>query len=103
MNGADADGPSAAQALAACAEITRREARNFHYGLRLLPSREREALYAVYAWMRVLDDLADDESRSASDKRGDLARFFKGPGLHGGKISGGGHWLRQSSQTGGAL
>jgi len=75
VNGAAADGPSAAQALAACAEITRREARNFHYGLRLLPSREREALYAVYAWMRVLDDLADDESRSAGDKRGDLARF----------------------------
>ena len=69
------DAVTAAAALAACAEITRREARNFHYGLRLLPASERSALYAVYAWMRVLDDLADNESRSADEKRADLARF----------------------------
>jgi phytoene synthase len=42
-----------------CEEITRTEARNFYYGLRLLPKDERSALYVVYAWMRVLDDIAD--------------------------------------------
>ncbi len=46
-------------ALVACAEITRVEARNFHYGLRLLPEPKRSALYAIYAWMRVADDVAD--------------------------------------------
>ena len=66
---------SDARALAACAEITRNEARNFYHGLRLLPERKRLALYAVYAWMRVLDDLADNDSRDAAAKRDDLARF----------------------------
>ncbi|MFM7132879.1 MAG: phytoene/squalene synthase family protein [Planctomycetota bacterium] len=63
------------EALRACAEITRREARNFHYGLRLLPARPRLALYAVYAWMRVLDDLADDPGRSAEEGREAIERF----------------------------
>lgn len=63
------------EALAACAEITRREARNFHYGLRLLPPPERAALCAVYAWMRVLDDLADSEGRTPGQKRDDLEWF----------------------------
>ena len=64
-----------AASLDACAEITRREARNFYYGLRLLPAAKRRALYAVYAWMRVLDDLADDDAREAAAKTADLARF----------------------------
>ena len=63
------------RALAACAEITRTEARNFHYGLRLLPERKRLALYAVYAWMRVLDDLADNDTKDAGAKAADLDRF----------------------------
>lgn len=66
---------NAGGALDACAEITRVEARNFYFGLKLLPKAPRRALYAVYAWMRVLDDLADNETRSVEEKRGDLARF----------------------------
>ncbi|MFZ9916178.1 MAG: phytoene/squalene synthase family protein, partial [Phycisphaerales bacterium] len=63
------------EALAACARITRSEARNFYYGLKLLPAREARALYAVYAWMRVLDDLADDPARSAESRHAELERF----------------------------
>ena len=48
-------------ALDYCRDITRREARNFYYGLRLLPEPQRSALYCIYAWMRQADDLADDE------------------------------------------
>ena len=44
-----------------CRDITRREARNFYYGLRLLPEPQRSSLYCIYAWMRQADDLADDE------------------------------------------
>jgi phytoene synthase len=67
MNGAKVEA-----ALHACAEITRTQARNFYYGLRLLPSPKREALYAVYAWMRVADDIADEEGVSADVRRARL-------------------------------
>lgn len=49
-----------AAALRHCREVTRREARNFYHGLRLSPEPKRGALYAIYAWMRRADDLADD-------------------------------------------
>lgn len=56
-------------ALRECAEITRTQARNFYHGLRLLPSPKREALYAVYAWMRIADDIADEDGASAEARR----------------------------------
>ncbi len=43
-----------------CRDITRTRARNFYYGLKLTPEPKRSALYAVYAFMRYCDDLADD-------------------------------------------
>ena len=52
-----------------CESITRREARNFYHGLRLLPRRERLALYVVYAWMRVVDDIADDGTATEDERR----------------------------------
>jgi 15-cis-phytoene synthase len=42
-----------------CEEITRREARNFSYGIRLLPGPKRRALSAVYATARRIDDIGD--------------------------------------------
>lgn len=42
-----------------CRGVTRREARNFYYGLKLAPEPKRSALFAVYAWMRRVDDEAD--------------------------------------------
>ena len=59
-------------ALWACAEITRTQARNFYHGLRLLPSPKREALYAVYAWMRIADDIADEDGVEADARRARL-------------------------------
>jgi phytoene synthase len=41
--------------------ITRREARNFSYGIRLLRPPERRALSAIYALARRLDDIGDGE------------------------------------------
>jgi phytoene synthase len=43
-----------------CARVTRTQARNFYWGLRLAPSDRRPDLYAAYAWMRAADDLADE-------------------------------------------
>lgn len=56
--------PVVACALARCARTTRREARNFFWGLRLTPEPRRSALYAVYAWMRDADDEADNDDRA---------------------------------------
>jgi phytoene synthase len=61
-----------ADALRACEEITRTKARNFYYGLRLLPEEKRRALYAVYAWMRVADDIADEEGVATYVRRARL-------------------------------
>ncbi len=58
----------------ACRAITKRRARNFYYGLRLTPEPRRSALFAIYAWMRKGDDIADDESNP--DRRSErLAEF----------------------------
>jgi phytoene synthase len=42
-----------------CEEITRSQARNFSYGIRLLPPPKRRALSAVYAFARRIDDIGD--------------------------------------------
>ena len=44
-----------------CARLTRSAARNFYYGLRLLPEPKRSAMFAIYAYMRLIDDVADDD------------------------------------------
>lgn len=47
-----------------CAEITREQAKNFFYGLRLLPPGKRDGMFALYAYMRYADDLADDATQT---------------------------------------
>lgn len=44
-----------------CEEITRREAANFYYGIRLLPRPKRQAMSAVYAFARRVDDIGDGD------------------------------------------
>jgi len=57
-----------------CRTITRQRARNFYYGLKLQPEPQRSALYAVYAWMRHADDLAD-EARDPDTARSRIVAF----------------------------
>jgi phytoene synthase len=47
------------QAYGRCAEITAAEARNFSYGIRLLPPAKRQAMSALYALARRIDDVGD--------------------------------------------
>jgi phytoene synthase len=42
-----------------CARRTRREARNFYFAFLTLPRRQRHAIYALYAFCREADDIAD--------------------------------------------
>src|SRR6266704_6392303 len=58
-----------AVANSVCRGITRSRAKNFYYGFLVLPKRKRRALCAVYAFMRRCDDIADDPSLSAADRR----------------------------------
>ena len=44
-----------------CKQITRREARNFYYAFITLPREKRRAIYAVYAFCREADDIADED------------------------------------------
>ncbi len=42
-----------------CEQITRQEAKNFAYGIRLLPPERRRAMAALYALARRVDDIGD--------------------------------------------
>lgn len=53
------------QAYARCEEITREQARNFFYGIRLLPPPKRMAMSAVYAFARRIDDIGDGTAPAA--------------------------------------
>jgi phytoene synthase len=51
--------------------ITRREAKNFAYGIMVLPKEKRRAIAAIYAFAREVDDIADGEL-PAGEKRAQL-------------------------------
>jgi len=42
-----------------CERVVREEARNFSYGIRLMPAPKRRALSAIYAFARGIDDIGD--------------------------------------------
>ena len=63
-------------AYVVCEEITRREAKNFAYGIRLLRPPERRALSAVYALARRIDDIGDG-SGPAAERIAALGRVRK--------------------------
>jgi 15-cis-phytoene synthase len=50
---------TAAQAYAEVQRLTRRRARNFAYGIMVLPRPKRRAIAAIYAFAREVDDVAD--------------------------------------------
>lgn len=56
----------AEEAYAQCERITWEQARNFAYGIRLLPPDKRRALAAVYAYARRIDDIGDGDLAPAA-------------------------------------
>jgi 15-cis-phytoene synthase len=58
-----------AEAYAVCRTIAQREAKNFYYAFRVLPEHKRNAMSAVYAFMRRADDISDDESLPVTERR----------------------------------
>ena len=65
-----------ARAYAACRAIARREAKNFYYAFIALPKSRKNAICAIYAFMRRADDLADDESLSRDQRRRSLEAWL---------------------------
>ena len=68
-SGLTLDRPALDSAYAACRAIARREAKNFYYAFVALPEARRNAICAIYAFMRQADDLADDESLPREERR----------------------------------
>jgi len=64
--------PTTERAYAACRAIARREAKNFYYAFVALPAPRRNAICAIYAFMRQADDLADDETLPRDERRRQL-------------------------------
>ena len=72
-----------------CEEITWSQARNFSYGIRLLPPAKRRALAAVYAFARRIDDIGDgtldpaDKLTALADARASVMALARGDGAPG--------------------
>jgi squalene synthase HpnC/squalene synthase HpnD len=69
-----APGDSLEKSYAECHRIARAAQSNFYYAFHLLPPRKRDALAALYAFMRRVDDVADEGEDLAAKQRG-LARW----------------------------
>ena len=60
------------QAYDLCRNIAKREAKNFYYAFIALPAARKNAICAIYAFMRKADDLADDESLTHEQRKQQL-------------------------------
>jgi len=68
--------PSIDTAYDVCRAIAKREAKNFYYAFVALPPARRNAICAIYAFMRKADDLADDETLSGDERRRQLSTWL---------------------------
>ena len=68
MEGRSLTSPQVIAAYTYCEAVTGQQARNFSYGMRLLPGPKRRAMHAIYALARRVDDIGDgdwDDARKA--------------------------------------
>ena len=65
------------EAYAVCSTIAQREAKNFYYSFRVLPVHKRNAMCAVYAFMRRADDISDDELLPVAERREVMSRWLE--------------------------
>ena len=69
MNGSAQTSGLVSAAYRYCEAVTGHEARNFAYGIRLLPTPKRQAMSALYAFSRRVDDIGDGELDAAEKVR----------------------------------
>jgi phytoene synthase len=71
-----------------CERLSRREAGNFYPAFRVLPGPQRQAMCALYAFLRIADDLSDgsgpdaDKARALAGWREGLDRALRGDYAH---------------------
>lgn len=63
-------------AYSVCRHIARSAAKNFYYGFLVLPAHKRNALSAVYAFMRHADDISDDPGAPCEQRREKLTEWM---------------------------
>ena len=72
------------KAIKHVAAIVRNSGTSFYWAMRILPVKKRDAIYAVYAFCREVDDIADNPGseqgklRQLSDWRMEIERLFEG-------------------------
>lgn len=66
----DSSAPSASQQdIAYVEDVVRKASSSFFWAMRSLPLERRQAIFAVYAFCRVVDDIADDEDMPLEERR----------------------------------
>jgi len=70
---ADIAAPSVEQSYRYCRRIARERAKNFYYSFLLLKKPQRDAMCALYAFMRRCDDLSDDPAMVDASPRQSIA------------------------------
>jgi phytoene synthase len=68
--------PNLDDAYGICRAIAKREAKNFYYAFVALPPSRRNAICAIYAFMRKADDLSDDETLPREERREQLESWL---------------------------
>ena len=68
------DGADLAQSYESCWDLAREAHSNFYYAFFLLPKTKRDGIAALYAFMRLVDNVADDGDDLAAKQRG-LAKW----------------------------
>ncbi len=63
-------------AYAVCRGIARKAAKNFYYAFLVVPTPKRQALCAVYAFMRRCDDITDDTTLPLHERQQKLAAWL---------------------------
>src|SRR5262249_12597609 len=56
---------SLAESYRLCSDIARKTAKNFYYSFVVMPEEKRQAMCAIYAFMRRSDDIADGAANPA--------------------------------------
>jgi phytoene synthase len=67
--------PTLAESYAWCQSLSKRTARNFYLSFLTLPADQRRDMCALYAFMRVSDDLGDDESVPIAERKSRLSAW----------------------------
>jgi phytoene synthase len=74
----------ASDAMTHVREVVAKSGTSFLWGMRILPRARRDAMYAIYAFCREVDDIADEPNpretklRRLAEWRGEIARLYEG-------------------------